>query len=142
MTMRCPACSNALTAKQVGKLSVDICYGGCGGIWFDAFELQQVDDATEGAGQLLVQIERDSRIVVDPARKRECPRCPDIKLKRHLFSPSSKVEVDECPNCAGYWLDAGELEKIRDEKMFTEASRPAEISMSMIRALYRQRARE
>jgi uncharacterized protein len=37
--MKCPACFNELTQLQVGSLVVDVCQGGCGGIWFDAFEL-------------------------------------------------------------------------------------------------------
>ena len=36
--MKCPACFNELTELQVGNLTVDACQGGCGGIWFDAFE--------------------------------------------------------------------------------------------------------
>jgi len=26
-----------------------------------------------------------------------------------------QIEVDECQKCGGFWLDAGELEKIRNE---------------------------
>jgi Zn-finger nucleic acid-binding protein len=32
---------------------------------------------------------------------------------RHFFSVKKEVEVDECPGCGGFWLDAGELVKIR-----------------------------
>jgi Zn-finger nucleic acid-binding protein len=140
--MKCPACSNLLTQKQVGKLTVDVCYGGCGGIWFDAFELQQVDEESESAGELLLHIECDERIHVDFTRKRDCPRCDGMKLQRHLFGPCSKVEVDECPNCGGYWLDAGELERIRAEKVLATAAastRSTGIPMEVIRTLYRQR---
>jgi Zn-finger nucleic acid-binding protein len=34
---------------------------------------------------------------------------------RHFFSPKRRVEVDECPSCAGFWLDAGELALVREE---------------------------
>ena len=84
--MKCPACFNELSKLQVGALTVDVCQGGCGGIWFDAFELQRVDEEHEEPGERLVEIQRDERIVVDASRKRECPRCPDVKLKRHFFS--------------------------------------------------------
>src|SRR5579859_2381407 len=100
--MKCPACANPLREIQIGRLFVDVCQGGCGGIWFDAFELQQVDEANEAAGEPLLHIQRDERIQVDTTRKRECPRCANIKLTRHLFGPASKVVVDECPNCGGY----------------------------------------
>ena len=114
--MKYPACFNELTETNVGGVVVDVCEGGCGGIGFDAFELKQVDEAHEAAGEHLLHIEREPKLHVDFSRKHACPRCDGSKLKRHLFGPKSTVEVDHCPNCAGYWLDAGELEKIRQEK--------------------------
>ncbi len=136
--MKCPACFNQLTQMQVGDLIVDACQGGCGGIWFDAFELQAVDEETEPGGPLL-EIRRDPGVVVDSARKRECPRCEGIKLHRHFFSAKRRVQVDECPNCAGYWLDAGELALIRAERTQTAvvAAATHSISGDFIRYLYR-----
>lgn len=138
--MKCPACFNNLTQMQVGNLVVDVCQDGCGGIWFDAFELRRVDEQNEVAGEPLLGIHRDERIVVDPSRKRECPRCAGIKLHRHFFSARRRIEVDECPNCGGYWLDAGELAQIREEKTQTaETNQARETSLpgDVIRYLYR-----
>jgi Zn-finger nucleic acid-binding protein len=143
--MKCPACFNNLREIQVGHLKVDVCQGGCGGIWFDAFELQRVDEEEETAGGHLLEILRDPGLVLDMTRKRECPRCDGIKLKRHFFSAKRNVEVDECPNCAGYWLDAGELEKIRAEKGQAAGAQKAEgatISSEFIRYLYRLQSAE
>ncbi len=137
--MKCPACLRELVELRVGGLVVDVCRGGCGGIWFDAFELQRVDEANEAAGEALFELERDERVVVDPARKRECPRCAGIKLYRHFFSAKRRIEVDQCPNCAGYWLDAGELARIRLEQADRARSRQAgqmTISGKVIRYLY------
>ena len=140
--MKCPACFNELTQLQVGKLTVDACQDGCGGIWFDNFELQQVDEQTETAGERLMEVRRDPAVVVDFTRKRACPRCVDVKLQRHFFSAKRRVEVDQCPNCGGYWLDAGELAAIRDEKAAAgKASAAAStISPDVIRYLYRLRS--
>src|SRR5882672_6010489 len=138
--MKCPACFNKLTEIQVGAVRVDVCQGGCGGIWFDAFELQQVDESAEAAGELLLEIQHDETVVLDTSRKRECPRCENIKLKRHFFSAKRRVEVDECPNCGGYWLDAGELAAVRAEKQETATAVPigrATVSAETIRNLYR-----
>jgi Zn-finger nucleic acid-binding protein len=140
--MKCPACFNELTEIQVGDLQVDVCQGGCGGIWFDVFELQRVDEADEAAGEALLQVRRDEHVHVDPARKRQCPRCPDVKLHRHFFSAKRRVEVDQCPNCGGYWLDAGELAQIRAENTETaqaEEERHFTLSAENIRYLYRLR---
>ena len=41
--MKCPACENELTDKDVGGVTVDICNGGCGGLWFDNFEFKKFD---------------------------------------------------------------------------------------------------
>jgi uncharacterized protein len=141
--MKCPACFNELTEVQVGSLAVDVCQGGCGGIWFDAFELQRVDEESETAGEALLHIQRDERLVLDMAAKRECPRCPGIKLHRHFFSAKRRVQVDQCPNCAGYWLDAGELAQIRaetSESARVAQARQASVSTDFIRYLYRLQA--
>jgi Zn-finger nucleic acid-binding protein len=141
--MKCPACFNELSQVQVGSLVVDVCQGGCGGIWFDAFELQRVDEVGETVGEPLLHIERDPQLKVDMTRKRECPRCAGMKLQRHYFSARRRVEVDECPNCAGYWLDAGELAQIRVEKSEAaqeQQSRRAQLSPEVIRYLYRLRS--
>jgi Zn-finger nucleic acid-binding protein len=138
--MKCPACFNELQEVQVGSLKVDVCQGGCGGIWFDAFELQRVDEEEEAAGDLLLHLECDPRIVPDPTRKRDCPRCAGVKLHRHFFSARRRVQVDQCPNCSGYWLDAGELAQIRAEKSESARSdqvRHAGLSAADIRYLYR-----
>jgi Zn-finger nucleic acid-binding protein len=141
--MKCPACFNELTQLQVGSLVVDVCQGGCGGIWFDAFELQKVDEESEKAGEPLLHVRRNERLTVDQTRKRECPRCAGVKLHRHFFSARRRVEVDQCPNCAGYWLDAGELALVRAERAQTataEETGQSSISKDVIRYLYRLRA--
>lgn len=140
--MICPACSRQLTETQVGEVVVDVCHGGCGGIWFDAFELQRVDEQHEAAGEPLLHIPRNPKVQVDFTRKRQCPRCHGVKLMRHFFSARRRVEVDDCPNCGGYWLDAGELEKIREEKSATPTTQPpagGSVSIEIIRYLYRIR---
>ncbi len=113
--MKCPACGNALQERTVGEITVDVCKGGCGGIWFDPFELRKVDDPHEVEGEGLLDIERDEGIVVDYEARRTCPRCEGIVMMRHFFGVKRHVEVDECPRCAGLWLDHGELGRIRSQ---------------------------
>jgi Zn-finger nucleic acid-binding protein len=142
--MKCPACGNNLKLWRVGTIEVDVCDGGCGGVWFDAFELQKAGQAKESVSTKLARVARDETLVFDPNTKRECPRCHDIKLKRHFFSPKTRVHVDQCPSCGGYWLDYGELSLIHDEtsgKAPTSPNRP-EMSMEVIRFLYRLKTRE
>jgi uncharacterized protein len=114
--MKCPVCGMNLSPVRAGSVTVDACLGGCGGIWFDIFELQKLDDPQEKeAAELLVNVKKRADVPVDYSQRRYCPRCRDIVMMRHYYSPRRRVEVDECPSCGGFWLDAGELALIREE---------------------------
>jgi Zn-finger nucleic acid-binding protein len=123
--MTCPACGHVLSTRTAGDLTVDVCDGGCGGIWFDHFELKKVDEQAESAGERLLDVRRDPGVVVDPAERYRCPGCTDgVVLMRHFWSVKREVTIDECPECGGIFLDAGELGRIRSE-FPTEAARHA-----------------
>jgi uncharacterized protein len=111
--MKCPACENELTEITAGEIKVDICKGGCGGVWFDWFELSKVDEPLEYAGEELLNVERNVDLALDFDRKRFCPRCEGMPMMRHFFSFKRQVTLDECPQCAGFWLDTGELTELR-----------------------------
>ena len=96
-------------------ITVDACENGCGGIWFDQFELQKVDEPHESAGEKLLEISKNPDVKVDHEKRINCPKCKDVVMMRHLHSFTNQVEVDECPNCAGFWLDFGELAQIREK---------------------------
>jgi len=96
-----------------GEVSVEVCRGGCGGLWFDNYELRKFDEPHEAAGEILLDVPRDETIQVDDTRKRNCPKCRNVVMMRHFFSVERRVEIDECPRCAGVWLDFGELGAIR-----------------------------
>jgi hypothetical protein len=105
----------------VGDINVDVCRRGCGGVWFDRFEIQKVDEAHESAGEILIDVERDEGIKVDQSKRRKCPKCKDVVMMRHFFTVKREIEVDECPGCAGMWIDHGELRKMRDQFADEEA---------------------
>ena len=111
--MKCPACDRKLEQVTVSDVTVDICRSGCGGIWFDRFELQKFDEPHEEAGQQLLNTKTDSSIKIDRTKRLNCPKCEDTVMMRHFFSVKKQVEVDECPACAGFWLDVGELRHVR-----------------------------
>lgn len=110
--MKCPACKSPLREKGAGGMILDICYGGCGGIWFDATELERVDARAATTLHTIWQAPVGSVNLTEP---RLCPRCPKQVLDRKWFSDLQKVEIDQCPRCAGIWLDAGEFSRIYDE---------------------------
>ena len=103
-----------MTNVEVGGVGVDVCKGGCGGIWFDTYEFRKFDEPHEEAGTELLDVEIDPNVKVDLSERRKCPKCADFTLMRHFFSAKKAVEIDECAGCAGVWLDAGELNNIRN----------------------------
>jgi uncharacterized protein len=114
-TMNCPVCAATLTPVKAGAITVDVCLGGCGGIWFDNFEIKKFDQPWESEGEMLVTLKKREDLAIDYDQRRTCPHCPGIVMMRHFYSPRRRVEVDECPSCGGMWLDAGELALIREE---------------------------
>jgi len=73
--MECPACGRQLRQMNVGDIVVDVCENGCGGVWFDNFELEKVDEQHEAAGEALLDIERDKNVKVDRSKTKTCPKC-------------------------------------------------------------------
>jgi Zn-finger nucleic acid-binding protein len=110
--MKCPACKNPLLEKNAGGMTLDMCYGGCGGIWFDAHELERVTARAAATLHTIWQAPVDVKKLAEP---RMCPRCSEQVLDRKWFSDLKRVEIDQCPNCGGIWLDAGEFSQVYEE---------------------------
>lgn len=113
--MNCPACTLPLTHLLIEDVEVDVCHGGCGGLWFDNFELGKFDEPHElSAAEELLLIPADPSVEVDYQAKRRCPKC-DVPMMRQFCSPLRRTQVDVCPGCGGNWLDVGELTQVRAE---------------------------
>ena len=123
--MKCPACDAPMEEVIIEDIAIDVCKQGCGGLWFDRFELQKVDEPHESAGESLLLIIKDRESTPDYSKRRMCPKCNNIVMMRHFFSVKREVEVDECPNCGGFWLDYGELGRIRNQFSSEEDRRKA-----------------
>ncbi|HZJ38504.1 MAG TPA: zf-TFIIB domain-containing protein [Chthoniobacterales bacterium] len=134
--MVCPACENNLTQLVAAGVVLDVCSGGCGGIWFDSFELQKVEAAQEITGDVEISIPRDLARKVDYQKRRICPTCVGVVLMRHFYSKLRRVVVDECPSCGGFWLDAGELENIRAERESLVAEEKAKAIVTRLDVKY------
>ena len=73
--MECPVCDRQLKEMEISDIVVDVCENGCGGIWFDNYELKKVDEKHESAGEKLLEIARDPNVKVDHTEQRSCPKC-------------------------------------------------------------------
>ena len=109
--MQCPRCSASLKELSNHNIQVDVCYEGCGGIWFDPFEFKKMDEKHEADEAFLTQLSQSSNKHVDLSGKINCPACEAQPMYRRFFSVKKSVELDECPKCAGFWLDAGKVAK-------------------------------
>jgi uncharacterized protein len=132
--MRCPACHAELTPTTLAGVTLDACQGGCGGIWLDRGERAFEPPAPELA-RWLDELAAARTVETDHTRRRCCPRCPDSVLMRHFTSPTQAVAIDECPTCAGIWLDSGELEQIRAEHVSPDERRRAMVKLFEERAI-------
>ncbi|MFT5879913.1 MAG: Zn-finger nucleic acid-binding protein [Moritella sp.] len=112
--MKCPRTGSLLKTVNVGKIAVDVSEQ-CGGVFFDNHELDKFDEEHEMRGEVLVEhLSQFEAVILDENKRINCPKCEDIVMMRRFYSPKRVLEIDECPNCAGIWLDAGELKLLRE----------------------------
>lgn len=113
--MKCPACQRELTELTTHGVRLDVCHGGCGGMWFDKAELDKLNDGGDADGGVLLNVPVDTSIEIDDTQPRQCPRCEGKPTMRQTFIGGEEegVRIDSCESCEGTWLDHGELEWIQ-----------------------------
>ncbi|MGK7872256.1 MAG: zf-TFIIB domain-containing protein [Xenococcaceae cyanobacterium] len=123
--MECPRTGKPMIEVDINGVKIDVSTG-CGGIWFDKFEFQKFDEPHESAGEQLIEIsEKYRNDDIDCEKRLQSPRHPDVTMMRYYFSVKRKIEIDECPQCGGIWLDSGELQQIRELFPSSEAKNQA-----------------
>ena len=112
--MKCPRTGKELKPVVIDGIEIDLSMG-CGGVWFDQFELNKFDEVHESAGKVLTEHMRAYHKPLDDIESRlKCPKDTDVVMMRRFYSGKLQIEIDECPQCGGIWLDAEELSGIRD----------------------------
>jgi Zn-finger nucleic acid-binding protein len=107
--LQCPKCPDtALEGVQGEGVAVDRCPT-CGGIWFDAHELERALEAKHSGLTMRVPKPVDE---VKDAQKAVCPECKTPMIKLNSLS-KPRVVMDACKVCHGRWLDGGEFEKLK-----------------------------
>ena len=112
----CPACGKEMEKVFIPSegINLDICTQGCGGIYFDNREFDKFDEKNEDISVILEKL--DGKNFTKPSENltRICPNCGSKMVKNHS-SILKEVQVDDCYNCGGKFLDNSELVKIREE---------------------------
>jgi Zn-finger nucleic acid-binding protein len=94
-------------------VDTDICTQ-CGGLWLDRLELARFEHPESAFGDALVaHLSQFPTPLLDHSQRLACPRHPGVVMLRRAFARETPVQVDECPQCGGLWLDADELAQIR-----------------------------
>jgi Zn-dependent protease with chaperone function/Zn-finger nucleic acid-binding protein len=101
--MKCPNCNEPSLVETMarGGVLVDVCKT-CKGVWLDRGEVFLLSQRPKELERLLAG--DTSEITLS---ERECPRCT-LNLQKVPFLRAD-LTVDRCPQCEGYWFDAGEL---------------------------------
>jgi Zn-finger nucleic acid-binding protein len=100
--MKCPVCSVPTYVVEYNEIELDLCPD-CGGIWFDAGELE-----------LLLSQNESSTLVPDAVSTeavRECPLCRQDMEKMNI-GPAGGVHIDTCSRGCGLWFDNNELQEL------------------------------
>lgn len=111
-SLECPGCGGrtieAYAEANYGRVVlVDQCQG-CGGVWFDKWELYFVTPATLAG---LSRVDTAS-ILAEFKRPKGSGRCPCCTAVLKLYTDPAFPEdtaILRCPGCSGLWLNRGEL---------------------------------
>jgi len=126
----CPVCPG-LPMKKIelgqgpGRTTLDGC-GRCGGIWFDAGEVDRLRHlgvrAIEAEVALKPEAYRKRCGACDASYLRNADRCPACRAPNLLRCPScaellepvrtGSAKLDACRRCRGVWFDSVELKEI------------------------------
>jgi len=96
----------------------------CGGVWFDAGELEllldslQLNQSTLSLDSILTAPE-----VASKEKKRKCPVCGQ-KMKKATVGHDPEVLIDACPRGDGLWFDKGEVGQIIRQVRTADGTNP------------------
>jgi len=111
--MDCPRCSHPLRGIDLAQFDgeyaavvIDLC-SECGGVWLDKGELDHRDESVWTDAEAL-----DFEVVSADRPPVRCPKCAEPMT---VIAPAEApaIQLDRCPKCLGFWMDAGEVEAVQ-----------------------------
>nr|MBF0222141.1 zf-TFIIB domain-containing protein [Desulfobulbaceae bacterium] len=107
----CPTCRSPLEEDDYRGSTIDICPS-CQGIWLDTDEFAFHASERDTYGDQTIDRKFTRKPLESPRSYIPCVRCGSL-MGRQNFRKISGVLIDVCGD-HGVWLDAGELEQIRN----------------------------
>ncbi len=109
--MKCPACHNLMIVVEHEHIELDYCVE-CGGVWFDAGELDLLLETMQLGSDVLsldeVLTKAEAQV---EEKKRKCPICGK-KMKKAAIGHDPEVLIDACGRGDGLWFDKGEVGQV------------------------------
>ena len=103
--MYCPRDGATLQTERERGIEIDACPT-CRGTWYDYDELAALESTIADEEQRLGTIEF--------AKHESTLQCPVCEAAMHAFNYRAyNLELDACAEGHGWWLDAGEAERVR-----------------------------
>jgi uncharacterized protein len=102
--MNCPKCKSPLEKYNYNGIETDKCTN-CQGMWLDFQELDDLEDKEFTKDEL-----KGSLIYNPQGTNLKCPHC-DKTLVSFQYRINS-LQLEYCEDSHGYWLDAGEAERV------------------------------
>jgi Zn-finger nucleic acid-binding protein len=103
--LRCPRDSASLKSAWENGIQVDRCPA-CRGAWYDQGELALLEGT--------IADEDQRRGMIEYAQRESGLHCPSCGSEMHAFNYRAyNLELDACAKEHGFWLDAGESERVR-----------------------------
>ena len=102
--MKCPKCNTDLVKQVRHGIEVDYCTNDHG-MWLDVQELDQLENES-----FKEEDEKGALIFSDTSSDFKCPKC-NTPLKQFDYRLYG-LTLEYCENKDGFWLDAGEDERI------------------------------
>jgi len=109
---KCPKCNVPLCRVENQGVPLHTCPD-CGGELIEDLRLGAIErrgnpDWTETEKDAFCRLADQSNDLNEVL----CPRCSRV-MRKFLFRNYANLQVDQCPECRCYWLDAGEMEKMQ-----------------------------
>lgn len=109
-TITCPACGKVMQKYFIETgCAIDICTDGCGGMFFNNQEIQELNDSHSDIEEIKKLLKSKKFISVDENLTRVCPVCGTKMAKTRALG----IQIDTCYKCNSIFLDNGEFELVR-----------------------------